>query len=314
MYLLTGRFWWTGFVALIVLLAACSSSSAEPDSPSDPSATASVANPTDTPATEDEESRSPTVSPAEAPPTAGGESPTVAPVPETLTTEPESPTIAPAPASPTADPDAQTEESASAVDSPEVADEATELMRATLEQNVIDITEQMVASGNKSFIPVMMEIMRFVQPNDPRFCLVCSMNTLLEGPDGIDVPPERRNWGWWVEWLGNHPEVQPPDGFAGWKGELYSGIDPSFVEFLYDGVKTRIRLEEIAWGGVRKDGIPDLINPPVIPAGQATYLQDTDRVFGVSINGEHRAYPLRILNPHEMANDVVGGVPFALAY
>jgi hypothetical protein len=32
------------------------------------------------------------------------------------------------------------------------------------------------------------------------------------------------------------------------------------------------------------------------------------------INEEHRAYPLRILNPHEMANDVLGGVPFALAY
>ena len=80
------------------------------------------------------------------------------------------------------------------------------------------------------------------------------------------------------------------------------------------GVKTRIRLEEIVWGGVRKDGIPDLTNPPVTSAEQATYLDSADRVFGVSINGEHRAYPLRILNAHEMANDVVGGVPFALAY
>ena len=43
-------------------------------------------------------------------------------------------------------------------------------------------------------------------------------------------------------------------------------------------------------------------------------LINDDRVFGVSFNGEHRAYPLRILNAHEMANDVVGGVPFALAY
>jgi hypothetical protein len=68
------------------------------------------------------------------------------------------------------------------------------------------------------------------------------------------------------------------------------------------------------WGGVRKDGIPDLTNPPVVPAARATYLEPSDRVFGVSINGAHRAYPLRILNRHEMANDVVGGVPFALAY
>ena len=84
--------------------------------------------------------------------------------------------------------------------------------------------------------------------------------------------------------------------------------------FFYDGVKTNIRLEEAVWGGVPKDGIPDLVNPPVVPGNQASYLGATDRVFGVSINGEHRAYPLRVLNPHEMANDVLGGEPIALAY
>ena len=68
------------------------------------------------------------------------------------------------------------------------------------------------------------------------------------------------------------------------------------------------------WGGVRKDGIPDLTNPRLLTPEQAIYLRPSDRVFGVSINGEHRAYPLRILNAHEMANDVLGGVHFALAY
>ena len=95
---------------------------------------------------------------------------------------------------------------------------------------------------------------------------------------------------------------------------MYSAIDPGLGEFLYDGVKTEIRLEEVVWGGVGKNGIPELNNPPVIPASEADYLEPDDRVFGISINGEHRAYPLRILNLHEMANDVVGGVPFALAY
>jgi hypothetical protein len=37
-------------------------------------------------------------------------------------------------------------------------------------------------------------------------------------------------------------------------------------------------------------------------------------VFGVVINGDARAYPQRIMDWHEMANDVVGGVPVALAY
>ena len=84
--------------------------------------------------------------------------------------------------------------------------------------------------------------------------------------------------------------------------------------FFYDGVKARIRLEEIVWGGVPRDGIPDLTDAPVIPASEVNYINPDDRVFGVSINGEHRAYPLRILNAHEMANDVVGGEPIALAY
>lgn len=83
---------------------------------------------------------------------------------------------------------------------------------------------------------------------------------------------------------------------------------------MYDGVKTDIRLEEVVWGGVVKDGIPDLIDPPVVSADQAGYMLPDDRVFGVSINGEHRAYPLRIMNRHEMANDVLAGVSFALAY
>ena len=43
-------------------------------------------------------------------------------------------------------------------------------------------------------------------------------------------------------------------------------------------------------------------------------MRPDDRVFGVSINGEHRAYPLRIVNAHEMANDWLGGEPIALAY
>ena len=92
-------------------------------------------------------------------------------------------------------------------------------------------------------------------------------------------------------------------------------IDPRFGEFLAPAAQgSRINVAEIAWGGVRPDGIPDLQNAPVLPAGEQNYLQPSDRVFGVSINGEHRAYPLRIVNAHEMANDVLGGEPIALAY
>src|SRR5215813_15612850 len=73
-------------------------------------------------------------------------------------------------------------------------------------------------------------------------------------------------------------------------------------------------MEEIAWGGVLVDGIPALDNPRMTTASAASYLNPDDPVFGVEINGDDRAYPLRIVNWHEMVNDVVGGVPVSLAY
>ncbi|MFM1936376.1 MAG: hypothetical protein RI990_1335 [Planctomycetota bacterium] len=39
-----------------------------------------------------------------------------------------------------------------------------------------------------------------------------------------------------------------------------------------------------------------------------------DRVAGVVVNGEARAYPLSILNAHEVINDELGGVPIAVTY
>ncbi len=91
-------------------------------------------------------------------------------------------------------------------------------------------------------------------------------------------------------------------------------IDPRFKEFLYDGAPAIARVEEVVWGGVLVDEIPALVNPRMKPAAGTDYLIDREPVFGVSINGDNRAYPLRILDWHEMANDVVGGKAVALAY
>jgi hypothetical protein len=76
----------------------------------------------------------------------------------------------------------------------------------------------------------------------------------------------------------------------------------------------RIRPEEIVWGGVRKDGIPALKDPGVVPASRADFVGDSETVFGVGFGGEYRAYPQRILDWHEMANDSLGGQSFALTY
>ena len=173
-------------------------------------------------------------------------------------------------------------------------------------------------TGDLSYIPVLVDMLRLsrgLPAAETQSTIYVALGDIaMQNFPEFDAA-EATGWSWWVKWLGQNPEINPPPGYAGWKGRLYSRlVDPEMGDFLYSGVKTNIRLGEVVWGGVGKDGIPDLTNPPVIDAEEAGYLDADERVFGVSFNGEHRAYPHRILNAHEMANDVVGGVPFGLAY
>ena len=129
------------------------------------------------------------------------------------------------------------------------------------------------------------------------------------------------NWLLWSEWIGRHSdEYPPPSEYAEWKINYLRQIDGRFGAFLtpYLGEKASddFDLTELEWGGVVPDGIPPLENPAHAPADDplADYLEDDERVIGVSINGEHRAYPLRIINAHELANDVLGGEPLSLTW
>ena len=64
-----------------------------------------------------------------------------------------------------------------------------------------------------------------------------------------------------------------------------------------------------------KDGIPSIDNPQFLDGEEAdNQMLETERVIGVSINGDHRAYPLNMLSRHEIVNDTVGGVPVAVTW
>ncbi|MEQ8193857.1 MAG: DUF3179 domain-containing (seleno)protein, partial [Rhodospirillales bacterium] len=81
-----------------------------------------------------------------------------------------------------------------------------------------------------------------------------------------------------------------------------------------DFSRTKIDLSEIISGGPPKDGIPSIDRPRFTPLGNAGNLAPTEPVIGLIVNGDARAYPLRILMWHEIVNDEVGGVPVAVTY
>ncbi len=123
-----------------------------------------------------------------------------------------------------------------------------------------------------------------------------------------------QDWFGWMLWQEAHPEIRPFDGFELVHAWAHSQIDPNFQLFLDGRKKHEIRIEEIVWGGVVKDGIPAANHPRLLTADKAAYLNPDDLVFGVQIAGDARAYPLRILDWHEMLNDTIGDVNVSLAY
>ena len=97
------------------------------------------------------------------------------------------------------------------------------------------------------------------------------------------------------------------------------GWDDLFVEGDIDW-------QLVSWGGVNIDNrpygetdaacacIPAVDEPAVSAAADANWLEDDDIVFGVSVNGEHRAYPRRIMEVREMVNDTLGGRHLGIPY
>lgn len=165
---------------------------------------------------------------------------------------------------------------------------------------------RLIEAGDPSLVPAIVDALFFVQRNDrgPVLAVLEALTGERRGSRYLD----------WVEYVGSRADLEPKDGYAAFKGSLLERIDPRFGRLVHADVVARVRLEEIVWGGVRFEGIPALDRPRHVASAEATYLDDAERVLGVSAGGEHRAYPLRIVSWHEMANDVVGGRPVTLSY
>ena len=72
--------------------------------------------------------------------------------------------------------------------------------------------------------------------------------------------------------------------------------------------------EQVVDGGPGKDGIPALNNPEKIPASSATFLAEDDLVLGYYDGENATAYPVIILDWHEIINDNINDIPLAITY
>jgi len=75
-----------------------------------------------------------------------------------------------------------------------------------------------------------------------------------------------------------------------------------------------IPVDQIHLGGPPRDGIPAIDRPRFVEAGAADFLQPDDRVLGLRIGNQARAYPVSILNWHEVVNDRFGKLPVSVTY
>ena len=102
------------------------------------------------------------------------------------------------------------------------------------------------------------------------------------------------------------------------------GVDPYSYGFDLSGIL--IETEALQTSGNPRDFLFAYVNPSVAVGGQVAGRNQSrsrswqkevvseDRVIGVEINGESRAYPLFIMNAHEVVLDELGGVPIAVTY
>ena len=72
--------------------------------------------------------------------------------------------------------------------------------------------------------------------------------------------------------------------------------------------------ERLIGGGPPKDGIPALTDPKTVAAKDVTFLDDDDRLIVLTVSGRTHAYPIALLNFHEIVNDDVAEQPIAVVY
>jgi len=95
---------------------------------------------------------------------------------------------------------------------------------------------------------------------------------------------------------------------------IWPKVTAKYFDNGFDLSDTLINKAEIYAGGPVKDGIPALNYPKFIQSTKNSWLHDNDRVLGISLNDITKAYPIKIMDHHEIVNDKFANSVVLISY
>ena len=101
------------------------------------------------------------------------------------------------------------------------------------------------------------------------------------------------------------------------------GDGRTLASYGFDLSNLKVATEELVPSGNPRGFLPSLDHPKHLAGrdmavfnerNRPKYVVTSDRVAGIVVNGQPHAWPLSLLNVHEVVNDEIGGVPVAATY
>lgn len=189
----------------------------------------------------------------------------------------------------------------------------------------IPVIEEIGDAGDARAAWVLSDLLGVIGDPFIRTALTDAFELLTGATIGDDPVSERSVWqsvtDHLIAW-----DLPEPTGYIDWKAELFLLIEPKWKPF-FDDRESDIDWRWVGWGGVGIDDrplgdpfgcpggcIPALDDPSVTDAAGGDWLADDRLIFGVTVNGESRAYPKHQMEAHEMVNDTLGGRRLGIPY
>lgn len=88
----------------------------------------------------------------------------------------------------------------------------------------------------------------------------------------------------------------------------------AFQDEDFDVTQSCVDLRQILEVNLDLNKFPDLRELPFVSAEEIVRLPEEDAVIGISIEGEEKAYPIRMLNYHGVLNDICAGKEIAVVW